>query len=198
MKLLAFVDLHGSMSTLRKIIRRAKKPDIDIIINAGDHTIFGEKFNQIMRELNKIKKPVLTIHGNHETEKEIASAAKRYKNIINLHKRHYKKNSYLFLGWGGGGFSLVDKDFEKTAKKFKKLLKNKKKIILVTHAPPYGTEIDKIMKEHCGNKSIRKFITKHHPILAISGHLHENAGKTDKLARTKLINPGPRGKVLQV
>lgn len=197
MKLLAFVDLHGSIATLRKIIKRAKKPDIDIIINAGDHTIFGEKHYSILRELNKIKKPVLIVHGNHETEKEIRKFCKILKNCISIHNKTFKKNNYIFFGWGGGGFSLIDKGFEKAARKFRKQFKNKK-IILITHAPPYKTKVDKIMNQYAGNKSIRKFITKQRPILVICGHLHENSGKTDKLYKTKIINPGPRGKILEI
>lgn len=197
MKILAFVDLHGSITSLRKIIRQAKKPDIDIIVNAGDHTIFSEKHRFILRELNKIKKPVLIIHGNHESEKETRKLCKTIKNCIFIHNKLYKKNNCVFFGWGGGGFSLIDREFEKAARKFKKQFKNKK-IILITHAPPYKTKVDGILKEHAGNKSIRNFIIKQKPILNITGHLHENAGKTDKLARTKIINPGPKGKVLEI
>ena len=36
------------------------------------------------------------------------------------------------------------------------------------------------------------------PDLVISGHLHETAGKEDKIGKTRLINPGPFGKILDV
>src|SRR3989338_4277221 len=32
----------------------------------------------------------------------------------------------------------------------------------------------------------------------ISDHLHENAGKEDKIGKTKVINPGPFGKILHL
>lgn len=197
MKILAFVDLHGSITTLRKIIKRAKKPDIDIVINAGDHTIFGERQAFILRELNKIKKPVLIIHGNHESETSVRKLCKRMKNCIFIHDKVFRKNNHIFFGWGSGGFSLIDRSFEKSAKKHRNQFKNKK-MILITHAPPYKTKIDKIMEEHCGNKSIRKFIIKQRPVLAVSGHLHENSGKQCKLGRTRIINPGPKGKILEI
>jgi len=197
MKILAFVDLHSSLSILKRIIRRAKKQDISIIVNAGDHTIFGEKHRFILRELNKIKKPVLVIHGNHETEKETRNLCKSLKHCIFIHNKLFKKNNYVFFGWGGGGFSLIDRNFEKAVKKFKKQFKNKQ-VILITHAPPYKTKVDEILKEHAGNKSIREFIIKNKPVFSITGHIHENAGKQDKLGKTTIINPGPKGKVIEI
>lgn len=197
MKLLAFVDIHGNMAALRRIIRRAKKPDINLVVNCGDHTIFGEKHRLILKKLNKIKKPVLIIHGNHESEAETRRLCTTFRNCIFIHNRIFKKNNSIFLGWGGGGFSLVDKEFERAVKKFRKDFKNKK-VILVTHAPPYRTKVDRIMNSHAGNKSIRNIIISKKPALVICGHLHENAGRHDKLGRTIIINPGPKGKVIEI
>ena len=104
---------------------------------------------------------------------------------------------YCLGGYGGGGFSMVDKEFEKISKKFEKeIKKNKdKKVILVTHAPPYKTNIDRIIEDPCGNKSIKNFILKVKPNLVIAGHIHECAGKEDKVGKTEVMNPGPYGKI---
>ena len=109
-----------------------------------------------------------------------------------------RKDGHLFMGYGGGGFGFTDKNFEKIAERFKRLIREDDKVILVTHAPPYGTKTDKIGKEHCGNKSIRKFIEKEKPDLAICGHIHECAGKEDKIGKTKIVNPGWKGKILEI
>ena len=95
---------------------------------------------------------------------------------------------------------MVDKHFEKIASGFLKILKTKnKKYILMTHAPPYDTRLDKLFDEgHCGNKSVRNFIKKSKPLVAFSGHIHENNGKKDKLGRTRLINPGPEGTIVSI
>jgi len=53
------------------------------------------------------------------------------------------------------------------------------------------------MGEHAGNKSIRKFIERIKPVLAISGHLHECVGE-DKIKETKVVNPGYKGKILTI
>ncbi|MBU0628204.1 MAG: metallophosphoesterase family protein [Nanoarchaeota archaeon] len=198
MKLLAFVDLHGSHKALEEIKKKSKKADM--ILCAGDVSIFENDLQSILHQLNKLNKKVLIIPGNHESGIYITMLAKPFKNIVNIHKKLLVHSDIVFLGYGGGGFSMVDKQFEKISKKMERdIKKNKgKKVILITHAPPYKTKIDKIMEEHCGNKSIKRFILKIKPDLVISGHLHENAGKHDKIEKTKVINPGPFGKIISI
>jgi len=196
MKILSFVDIHGNLSALRKIIERGKKKDIEVVVCAGDITIFGSKLKSIIGKLNKVKKPVLIIPGNHEDDEDIKKVCAMFENCVNLHKKGFRKGNYLFLGYGGGGFSLVDKGFEKIAKKFKKMIKKDDKVVLVTHAPPYNTNVDKISKKSCGNKSIRRFIYEAKPDLVICGHLHECSGKQDMIRKTRIINPGYKGKAI--
>lgn len=192
MKILAFVDMHGNLSALKQIEAKAK--EADLVICAGDFTVFEQFIDIIMKRFSKIKKPVLIIHGNHESASVVKAYCSLYKNLIFLHKKSVSIKNYTFIGYGGGGFTAIDKGFEKWANKIK--IKDKK-VILVTHAPPYNTKIDTINKEPCGNKSIRRFIEKAKPILAVSGHLHECKGQ-DKLNKTLLINPGPSGKIITI
>ncbi len=199
MNILAFVDMHGSLTAMKKIEKQAKKADV--IICAGDFTIFGQGVDHFLKKFDALNKPFLIVHGNHEDEYELATIAKKYKNIKFLHARGYKEGDYFFLGYGGGGFSSRDKAFEKLSKDFEKEIKElgNPKTILITHAPPYKTKIDRIMDEPCGNKSIKKFVEKVKPlVLVVSGHLHENSGKEDKVGNTRVVNPGPYGKLITV
>ena len=199
MKVLAFVDMHGSLTGLKKIEKQAKKADL--IICAGDFTIFGQNTDHFLKKFNAFNKPMLIVPGNHEDEAELQALCKKYKNINYLHAKGYKEGEFFFLGYGGGGFSMRDKAFEKLSKQFEKEIKDlgNPKTILITHAPPYKTKIDRIMDEPCGNKSIKNFIKKIQPmILVVSGHLHENAGKEDKVGNTRVINPGPYGKLISI
>jgi len=198
MKILAFVDLHRNGKALEEIKKKSKKADI--IVCAGDISIFENKLDKLLFQLNSLKKEILIIRGNHESEESLKYLSKLLSNIKYIDEKSYIKDDYLFLGYGGGGFSMVDKHFIKLSKRFeKKIKKNRdKKIILVTHAPPYKTKIDRIGKESCGNKSIKNFILKVKPDLVISGHLHENSGKKDKISTTIVINPGPFGKIINI
>ena len=122
------------------------------------------------------------------------------KNLNFIHKKHLVVDDYLFLGYGGDGFSIVDRKFEKLVKDFEKTIKENKgkKVILVTHGPPHKTRLDKLVSTHCGSKSIRNFIDRNKIDFHFCGHIHENSGKEDKIKNTKVINPGPFGKVVNV
>ena len=102
-----------------------------------------------------------------------------------------------FIGYGGLGFSQEDEEFDSFIDDNKEFLKNKKTII-VTHAPPFHTELDLIGKKHAGNKNIKQYIVDYKPLYAISGHFHEHAGKEMLLGQTVLINPGPLGKIIDL
>jgi len=199
MKILCFVDLHGNIPVLKKLIERAKKDDIDLVVCAGDISVFGDGLGKLVEIASKVEKPFLIIPGNHESDEEISKACKPYKNCLNIHKRGFSGKDFTILGYGGGGFSKVDKKFEKISKAFKKIIQQKGgKIILVTHAPPYNTKVDRIGDNPVGNKSIRQFISETKPNFAICGHLHENAGKVDVIGKTKVINPGYKGKIISL
>lgn len=212
MKILAFVDIHGSMKALKKVEEKAK--DADLLVCAGDMSMFEQGLDILLGRLNKTGKKVLMIHGNHETPEVLKKVCEKFNNIIFIHKRTYKKSNVMFIGFGGGGFSLVDEEFEKFGdriiknikkiKKDKKSKKNKKekdkkdiKIVLVTHAPPYGTKLD-FLDEYGGNKSIRSFVEKTKPKLVICGHFHEHRGEFDYIGKTEIINPGPYGRIIKI
>jgi hypothetical protein len=193
MQILAFSDIHGNSRALDAIIKKSKK--VDLLVCCGDLTIFEHGITGMMNALNKLNKPVLLIHGNHETDDVVGGLCKKYKNLFFIHKKQYCVEDVCFIGFGGGGFSLRDEELEK----FMKRLKPKKdKIILATHAPPYGTRLDSIFRGHRGSKTVADFIKRFKPIYAFSGHLHENEGRTDKIGKTIVINPGKFGKIIKI
>ena len=197
MKILAFTDIHGSKSALRKLNQIARIRNPDALVCAGDITIFENNLSFCLRKINSIGKPVIIVHGNHE---EPSSFNVNLKNIYFIHKKHFIIDGVLFLGYGGGGFSKVDNDFKKTGKKFGEILaKNKsKKAVFVTHAPPYKTRLDNIDGQHCGSKTLRQFAGKNKIGLWVCGHLHENFGKWDNIKNTRAVNPGKVGKIITI
>ena len=201
MKLLAFTDIHGSLTALRRIEQKVKSQKPDLLVCAGDISIFEHGIAGIIRKLNRLNKKILIVHGNHEDASTFVKCSRLFKNIIFIHAKHFVEDNIIFFGYGGGGFSNIDKPFEKIAKaKFSKIIKENehKKIVFVTHAPPYKTRLDRLGKNHAGNKSFRNFVEKNNIVLMVSGHLHENFGKEDKIGKTKVINPGPFGRMIEV
>ena len=200
MKLLAFTDLHLSSVAFKKIKSKARRQKPDLLISAGDLTIFEHGLDFILNKLNSFNVKTLLIHGNHETASVMKRLCKKYNNLIFIHKKQYMHNGYIFLGYGGSGFALTEPEFYKIGEIFSKIIKKSKnkKIIFVTHAPPYGTKLDLVVTSHCGNKTFRNFIAKNKVNLYICGHLHENFGKEDRIKKTKIINPGPYGKIIEI
>jgi hypothetical protein len=198
MKLLIYTDVHGSPSSLKKIAELAKKHKPEIAVCAGDMSIFGQNLEEILHKMNSIGVPTLLIHGNHESAEDVKMLCVGLKNLMFIHKKAVLIKDVLFVGYGGGGFSLLDPNFRIFGQNVKKRIGKAKAVVLVTHAPPYDTLIDYIGEEPCGNKDIKHFIMEVKPDLAISGHLHENNGKSEKLGKTLIINPGPNGKIVNV
>lgn len=195
MKTLFFCDIHGDYKALDKLIKKAESLGVDVLVCAGDLSNFGEELEKLVKRLD-IGLPLYMIPGNHETEEEIKELDSKFDFFHNLHLKAKKINDSLLVGCGGGGLSPYHTPFEKSEKYFEKELKkfkDLKKSTLVTHAPPADTELDSIKGEHVGVKSIRKFIEKEQPGLAVCGHLHENSGKSTKIGETKIVNPGKKG-----
>lgn len=202
MKVLFFVDTHGSIGSMERL--KAKSRDVDLVVCAGDFTVFERDMNMTLREFNDMGKPLLIIHGNHETSSSVMMECVQFKNLHFIHRNYYISEDIIFYGFGGGGFSIRDEFFRRESDlfmlEFKKLCEanNKKyKLVLVTHAPPYETRLDDL-GEHVGNHDIKEFILQHSPMLAISGHIHETAGANDKVRQTRIFNPGPDGIIIDL
>ncbi len=200
MKILAFSDMHGSRKALKQVIEKSK--EADFVLCCGDLTIFEQDLKLLLGKLDRIKKPILMIPGNHENSPTLKKACSEFRNIVYMEGRAFESDKLIILGAEGNGFSITDREFDKVAKSFLKILKSKKKgkkYVLMTHAPPYDTRLDRLFDGgHCGNKSIREFILKSKPLFAFSGHIHENSGRRDRLGDTSIINPGPYGMIVRV
>lgn len=199
MKLFIFTDTHGDKKIISSLIKKIKKASPDLILCTGDLTNFGINLKSLLLKFKPLKIPLLIIPGNHETNQELKKACSKTKFAINLHKKSYQFSNFVFFGYGSGGFEKRSKELEKIIPRFQKTLSKDSKVILLTHQPPYKTKLDFIKNlGHQGNKSIRKFIKIIKPKLAISGHLHENENKKDRLSSTILINPGTKSKVIEL
>ncbi|RJQ19020.1 hypothetical protein C4580_05565 [Candidatus Woesearchaeota archaeon] len=203
MKILAFTDLHASVTGYKHVLAKSKKGKPDIIICCGDFTIFEQNIEAVLDKINDLPAPVYLLHGNHEQDVIVQKLCKRYKNITFIHRAIVKSGDLTIVGHGGGGFygqgkNAGDKDFDKFIKESSKKLTGK--MILVTHAPPQNTQLDYLewMDEHVGCSSYTDFIKKYNPALALSGHIHETFGTTQKFGKTVLCNPGPEGMLIQL
>lgn len=197
MKFLAFTDLHEDKAMLNELLARAGKKDIDFVVCCGDISTFGNGLNYNLKKLNGLGKPVYVVPGNHEEGAEFAGIVSGFPNVVNLDRNAKIIGDYVFLGYGGGGFALQDAAFRKIAREWYGKY-NGKKIVLITHQPPFGTKLDQLGERHVGNKDFTHFILRVKPKLALSGHLHETVGIVDAIEGTKIANPGWEGMVIEL
>jgi uncharacterized protein len=201
MKILAFGDLHGDDEALDSLRHQALEHNPDLIVCVGDFTIFGIDLFVILEQLNLIAEisntKLILIHGNHEDEDAVSELLSDYEHIIYIHKDIFEFDGFTFVGYGGGGFSLRANDFVSFVSEHTLDFAHKK-LILLTHQPPYGTKLDTIRGRQTGNADFTEFIKTHQPILALSGHIHETFGEVDEIGKTKLLNPGPHGVIIEL
>ena len=139
----------------------------------------------------------MVIHGNHEDGEIVKKYCSFHDNLTFMHKEIKEINGITFVGHGGGGFSKKYPDFEEFVETNKEKLQNKK-MVLITHAPPFETACDKMSIGNVGSVSYKEFIEKFKPVLAVSGHIHETFTKEEKIGETLVANPGPIGKLFEV
>ena len=205
MKLLVFTDLHSDLKTFEKIASKAKKEKVDAIVCAGDFTAFSALTKIMIRKFESLKIPFFLVHGNHESPEEVQVLTKNLKFVRNVHLKGSTLDSATFIGSGGEGFSKENEEFNEHEKSLSSLVSKIKsaerdhKFIFMTHQPPYRTKLDFLpWAGYVGSKSARRFIEKNQPNLCVTGHIHETFGKTDKIGKTLIVNPGPEGKIVEI
>lgn len=196
LRILAAGDIHGDSSASRKLAEKAEKEKVDLIILTGDLTSQIQTKNLIQPFLDK-KQKVIFVPGNWETEADTQEFKKKY-NIKNLADKYLiYKNAGIF-GVGSADWALFP-DEEQTFRKLKddfKKVKNLEKKIMISHLHASGTlsELSGIP----GNEGLRKAIDTLQPDLFIHSHIHELEGAEEKIGKTRVINVGKKGKVIQL
>ena len=141
-----------------------------------------KKGEEILKKLNKLSVPVITVLGNIDypmpddvsdikREKKLfwdrkdlfAERLKKYKNIHRFDYSFFRYMGFVFIGARGHTFPgyVRSKGYKKHKAKLEKLFKKfpkergKKKVIFIVHNPPYNTKLDKI-KDKKSPKEVRR------------------------------------------
>lgn len=193
MKLFVITDIHSNPDRIYKYL---DENPVDEIIITGDVTEFGPE-DLFIDTLNKFKSyaNVHALMGNCDPKN--APELLDESDAINIHDNSSNIDNINIVGFGGSNPTPFDtpNEFDEEILyeqliKYEDILSDENFTILVTHAPPYETNTDKIESgAHVGSKSVRKVIEKTQPTLNLCGHVHESIGK-DKIGDTITINPG--------
>jgi uncharacterized protein len=197
MKCLFITDIHGNIDGLIKIIDQLKSADY--ILLGGDITNFGhvENAQKILDTIKKFNPNIIGVAGNcdySDVEQYLISEK------ISINRKYRTVDTFTFAGLGGSLTTPVDTPEEYTEEEYSSALKKifnncelqngNKKLIFISHQPPYGTINDTLLNgTHVGSRSVLTFIEKYTPVICLTGHIHEGRG-IDTINNTKIVNPG--------
>ena len=200
LKILAAGDIHGDTNQAKKLAEQAEKENIDLVILCGDLTYAETSTEGIIGPFVKKHKKVILIPGNHETVATADFLAELY-GATNLHGYSIKYKDIGFFGCGGANIDLIqlgeDEIFELIKKGYERI-KDAKKKILVTHVHPSGSLMEKFSNIFPGSEGVKKAIDTFKPDFLLCSHVHEAEGIEEMIGKTKVINVGKRGKIIEV
>ncbi len=201
MKILAAGDIHGDMNLANKLAKKAEKEKVDLVILCGDLTYAEQSTDNIIGPFVKKKKKVLIIPGNHETVATADFLAELYS-IKNLHGYSVKYEDVGIFGCGGANIgpisSLTEKEIFDLLKQGHDKVKYLKKKILVSHVHPSETKMEKLSDFVPGSPGLKKAIDKFKPDVVFCSHVHEAEGLEEKIGKSKIINVGRHGKIIDI
>jgi hypothetical protein len=194
MKIISFGDIHEDYSNL--IPLKNELENADLVIVTGDLTNFNgrKEAEKVIEAIMKYNENILAQLGNLDLPEVNDYLTEKG---INLHRNGFIRDDIGIFGVGGSNPTPFKTPTEFSEVEIETFLldgidkvKDAKFKIMVPHMPPKDTRIDIISAgTHVGSQSVRDFILKHKPDIALSGHIHEARG-SDKIENTVVFNAG--------
>ena len=194
-------DIHGEMKRLGRVLEAIKKRDVAGILLVGDlgrNALFGmpehwvpeqvamykESVEAVFSAVSSLGLPYAWVAGNHD-HPEIEGAGCCDRRVVEI-------AGFRVYGIGGAGPQRFGFPYEWDEEEIE-ALKIPEVDILLCHAPPYGTSLDRLYHdgENVGSKAIRDHALAHKGFL-LCGHIHESFG-ADTLGRCLCLNAGSLG-----
>jgi len=201
MKILAAGDIHGDMDQVKKLARQAKDENVDLVVLSSDLTMGEMHTEGLIGPFKKVGKKVVLIPGNHETVATTDFLAELY-GVTSLHGYSIYVGDVGIFGAGSaniGLFQLAESEMTALLKKGFDRVKDMKTKIMVTHVHPDATLISKFSENlFPGSIAVRRFIEENQPDIAICSHVHEAEGIEENIGKTKVINVGKKGRIIEV
>lgn len=191
---IGFGDVHGHTANLDRIPELAGAAGV---IVSGDLTNRGgvAEARRVIEAVAAINPRILAQIGNMDyhpvqdwlDEKGLGIHARAVELVPGL--------GLMGVGWSGPTpfgtpseapdaqlAAWLDKAYEEA--------KNFKRLILVSHTPPQGSDADVVGNgAHVGSKAVRDFIDRTQPDVCLTGHIHESRS-AGMLGATLVVNPG--------
>ena len=197
MKLLIFSDIHSN----HKALERLMATEADYYFAAGDLVNWSRGLERCGEILQSRGDQVYVLPGNHESEAQIARFCEQF-GFHNFHGQTIRIGNSQIAGLGYSNPTPFNTPGEYSEAELAARLERfvpLKPLILVCHAPPYGTALDRIRDGlHGGSKSVRDFVDRQQPEYLFCGHIHEAEGAAVEIGKTRAVNVGKRGYLLEL
>jgi Icc-related predicted phosphoesterase len=197
LKLLIFSDLHNNWKTLETLLG----VEADYYFSAGDQVSWGRGLERCGEILAARGDQVYVLPGNHETAAQISEMCALH-GLHDFHQRHIEIGRWKVAGLGYSSPTPFDTPGEYSEIQLAERLERFAELsplVLICHAPPYGTVLDEIRPGlHAGSHAVREFIEKRQPEYFFCGHIHEAEGRFCEIGRTRAWNVGKKGHLLEL
>ena len=200
LKILAAGDIHGDTKLAQALADKAEKENVDLVVLCGDLTYAEQSTDNLIGPFIKKGKKVILIPGNHETIATADFLAEQY-GAINLHGYSIKAGDIGLFRAGGaniGLFQLSEDEIYDLLKKSHEKVKDAKTKIMITHVHPTETKMEKFTQIFPGSTGIKKAIDAFKPDILLCSHVHEAEGIEEMVGKTKVINVGKKGKIIEI
>ncbi|MCF7871910.1 metallophosphoesterase [Candidatus Woesearchaeota archaeon] len=199
MKILGAADLHGDLDVAKRLAKKAEQNKVDLILLCGD--IQNEdSLENILKPFKDKNQKLLLISGNHESISTAEFLAK-INNAKHLHGYSVRYEDIGIFGCGSANIGIhgitEKKIFETLKQGFEKIAYLPKKIMM-THVHPTGSKIEKFSNFVKGSHGVLKAIKELQPDILLCSHVHEAEGLEEQLEKTKVINVGAEGKIIEL
>jgi Icc-related predicted phosphoesterase len=196
-KVLIFSDIHNDTRTLERLMAT----EADAYFAAGDLVSWARGLNKMGDVMKSRAGRVYVMPGNHESARDIADFCARF-GFVNFHGATAEITGTRFAGLGYSTTTPFNTPGEygedEMAEQLEKFADWKPQV-LVCHAPPWSTDLDKIRDGlHAGSRSVRAFIEKYQPAHFFCGHIHEAEGAVIQMGATRAMNVGKKGYLLEL
>lgn len=188
MKFLVITDLHQNTDMIDRFNSIIREKGAEFVLFLGDVTDFGTG-EQAADIISKIESKVYVIPGNCDP----LDLPEKIRDVaVDMHGNAADIGGYRLVGLGGSNITIFHTAFELEEDALYDGLKRNacEGMILMTHAPSVGI-LDEIPSgANVGSPAIKRIVDEYHPILALSGHIHEAIG-CKVIDGTTFVNPGP-------
>lgn len=200
MRIFSAGDIHGDSGLARKLAKKAKDAKADVVILCGDLTEAEKSTDNIIGPFKKQNLKVLIIPGNHESVATTDFLSEFYE-IKNIHGRAVRYENVGIFGNSAvniGLHKIPEKDIFDSLKEGFKRVNYLDKKVMVTHVHPAESKMSKMTHFLPGSESVKKAIDQFKPDILLCTHVHEAHGLEEKVGKTRVINVGREGKIIDL